>query len=107
MSTMETLIGHRRIRRKPGPKGVLKNPRPVDYSVIDDEGREFVSTTDEVGPHQLGPTESDLRAYFRERCRELVVEPGEALGRAKTRICKLAVAALSQSESRWWSGLVI
>lgn len=62
-------------RKKPGPKGLLKNPRPV--SLDDDKGK-VVLVTDEIGSRDLDDAERDLRSYFGECRKQLVVRPGEA-----------------------------
>src|SRR5438128_838020 len=89
-------------RKKAGPKGRLKNPRPVD------DGREVpLGTTDEIGPGELDWAERALRAHFRERSKELVARRGEALRPAVWRITQLATGALSETNAVWWSGYQI
>ena len=94
--------------KKRGPKGVLKNPRPVEQRGTGDDGSDVcVGTTDEIGPGELDWAERTLRAYFRKRSKELVARQGEALQAAVGRITRLATDALSETNAVWWSGYQI
>ncbi len=91
------------VRKKRGPKGTLKNPRPVEVSA--DEGGSGVQSikTDEISALDLDCDERGLRAYFLEHRAELVARPRESAGAAALRIARLAVDALSVA-GVWWSG---
>ncbi len=88
-------------RKKPGPKGLLRNPRPVS---LDDEEGKVVRVTDEIEVWDLDDAERDLRHYLGKRRKELVARPGEALSAAVLRIARLATEALSETQAVWWSG---
>jgi hypothetical protein len=91
--------------KKPGPKRLLKNPRPVERWMTDANGCDVcIGTTDKVGPSELDFAEGVLRAYFRHHREELVPRPREALHAARWRITRLATNALSDTNAVRWSG---
>jgi hypothetical protein len=92
-----------RRRAKPGPKGWLKNPRPVEWT--DDEGRAGAWPT-EVAAHELDDAEQRLRAYFVKRRDELTPRPRETTT-APSRITRIAADALSATNAVWWSGYAV
>jgi hypothetical protein len=84
-------------RKKPGPKGTLKNPRPVDIN----DGPPI--ETVEIDAAQLDSDEHDLRDYLLEHRRELLAGPREPQHEAIPRITRLALDALTEV-GIWWSG---
>ena len=91
-------------RKKPGPKGLLKNPCPVKWT--DDEGQPIPGPT-EVAGHELDDAERQLRKYFREHRGQLVVQAGEPSASAVSRLTKLAAEALAETQAAWWSGYAV
>jgi len=92
-------------RKKPGPKGVLKNPRPAEEWVPDEAGRDvFLGTTEEVGPGEVADSADRLRSFFSERRGQIVALPGEAPRDAVWRIARLVDEALRDPGAVWWSG---
>jgi len=93
-------------RKKPGPKGYLRNPYPAEQWVSDSEGRDVFlgPTAATIATHELHVHESDLRAFFRKHNKELVAQPGERLSSAVLRITKLAADALTDTNALLWSG---
>jgi hypothetical protein len=91
-------------RKKPGPKGLLKNPRPVEWT--DDEGQPIPGPI-EVAGHELDNAERQIRKYFREHRGQLVVQAGEASASAVSRLTKLAAEALTETQAAWWSGYAV
>jgi hypothetical protein len=72
-------------RTKPGPKGLLKNPRPVEYWAMD---RALVVSPNEVGGEELHDSERTLRSALRKRQAELVQRPQETTSAAIARITR-------------------
>ena len=94
-------------RKKPGPKGLLKNPRPTEQWVPDDEtGRDvFLGMTDEeIAPDDLDYSERSLHDYIGKRRAELWKRPAEKRDDAMWRLQRLAAKALSDTPAVWWSG---
>jgi len=91
-------------RKKPGPKGLLKNPRPVEWTL--DDGQSGLDPL-EVSAHELGDAERHLRKYLKERRGQLAVQADESSGVAASRIIKLAAEALSETQAAWWSGYAV
>jgi hypothetical protein len=89
------------MRQKPGPKGVLPNPRPID---VPNEQDVVVLTTTEIEPADIDADERALRAYFAARRDQLVRRRDESLSAAALRIGRLAAKALSETGRPWWSG---
>jgi hypothetical protein len=89
-----------RRRAKPGPKGWLKNPRPID------EGKTEPGPP-EISAAQLDDAERALRRYLRERRGQLVAGVEEPVSAAVFRISKLAAEALSETGVAWWSGYAV
>jgi hypothetical protein len=90
-------------RKKPGPKGLLTNPRPVEMFSFDGTREVLVGTTNPVGPAELDPAERHLRSFFKKHSEQLVAGRRERFDAAVSRIIRLAEAALSDA-GIWWSG---
>src|SRR5262245_12609825 len=87
-------------RKKPGPKGRLKNPKPFehhDYTwgrVIVDE---WITGAD------LDRDEKALRAFFKLRSKQLVRRAGEDMSTAVGRIRRLAEEAVGHCDAGRWT----
>lgn len=89
-------------RKKPGPKGTLRNPRPVELRFDDDGPRRGIKT-EEIDAAQLDSDERALRAYLLEHRKELLARPQEPRHNAVRRITRLATDGLTEVPV-WWSG---
>ena len=98
-------VGSDRQRRRPGPDGLLKNPRPVESWATEEDGRDVAyDTTNKVGPAEVGDSERCLRAYFSKHRTELKPRPRETQEEAARRLVRLTATALSDTGAVWWSG---
>jgi len=87
-------------RKKPGPKGRLKNPRP--FETYDSTGDQVI--LDEwISGADLDKDEKALRAFFKLRRKQLVRRAGEDLGKAVGRIRRLAEEALEHCDAGRWT----
>lgn len=90
-----------RRRRKPGPKALIRNPRPA-LIAEPEPGHPLYSHS--VSAMELDYSERVLIAYLSDRRKQLVARPGESPKEAERRITRLASNALSETNAVWWSG---
>src|SRR5215831_14929423 len=87
-------------RKKPGPKGRLKNPKPFeDYDTTSGE----VIRDESISPADLDRDEQVLRAFFKLRSKQLVRRAGEDLVTAAGRIRRLAEEAVEHCDAGRWT----
>jgi hypothetical protein len=94
----------RMARKKPGPKGLLKNPRPVEWTF--DDGQSGLGPL-EVSADELDDAERQLRKYLKERRGQLAAQADQSSAVAASRIIKLAAEALSETHADCWSGYAV